>query len=40
MAAGEIIIDTYELNVNDIVIDVVITSKVDEPVPIYHQDNS
>ena len=29
-------LDTYELNVNDIVIDVSIISKEDEPVPIYH----
>ena len=33
---NEKIIDAYELNVNDIVIDVSITSKEDEPVPIYH----
>ena len=35
MEKGEKIIDAYELNVNDIVVDVSIISKEDEPVPIY-----
>ena len=33
--ARETVIDTYQLNVNDIVIDVIIISKEDEPVPLY-----
>ncbi len=36
MERGERIIDTYALNVNNIVVDVTITTKEDEPVPIYH----
>ncbi len=36
MAIGEKIIDTYELIVNDIVVDVSIVSKEEEPVPIYN----
>ena len=35
MERGERIIDTYELNVNDIVVDVAVISKDTEPVPIY-----
>ena len=35
MEKGERIIDTYELNVNDIVIDVSIIAKAEEPVPTY-----
>ena len=35
MKAGEKIIDAYELNVNEIVVDVSITTKEDEPVPLY-----
>ena len=35
MERGEKIIDTYELNVNNIVVDVSITAKEDEPVPLY-----
>jgi len=35
MEKGERVIDTYELNVNNIVVDVSITTKEDEPVPIY-----
>ena len=35
MEKGEKIIDTYELNVNDIVIDVSIIAKEEEPVPTY-----
>ena len=35
MERGERIIDTYALNVNNIVVDVVITTKEDEPTPIY-----
>ncbi|MBI2657055.1 CpaF family protein [Candidatus Woesearchaeota archaeon] len=35
MEKGEKIIDTYELNVNSIVVDVSITAKEDEPVPVY-----
>src|SRR3990167_6664004 len=35
MERGEKVIDTYELNVNDIVVDVSIITKKDEPVPIY-----
>lgn len=35
MEKGEKIIDTYELNVNSIVVDVSITSKEEEPVPVY-----
>ena len=35
MEKGEKIIDTYELNVNSIVVDVSITMKEDEPVPVY-----
>ena len=35
MEKGERIIDTYELNVNNIVVDVSITIKEDEPVPVY-----
>src|SRR3989344_5337948 len=35
MEKGEKIIDAYELNVNDIVVDVSIISREDEPVPIY-----
>jgi len=35
MEKGEKIIDTYELNVNDIVIDVSIITKEEEPVPTY-----
>ena len=36
MEKGEKIIDAYELNVNNIVVDVSITTKEDEPVPIYN----
>ena len=35
MKKGEKIIDAYELNVNDIVVDVSIISKEEEPVPVY-----
>ncbi len=35
MGAGDKIIDSYELLVNDIVVDVSITMKEDEPVPVY-----
>ena len=35
MERGEKIIDTYELNVNNIVVNVSITAREDEPVPIY-----
>jgi len=35
MERGEQIIDTYELNVDNIVVDVSITASEDEPVPIY-----
>ena len=35
MEKGERIIDTYELNVNNIVVGVSITAKEDEPVPVY-----
>src|SRR3990167_4172160 len=35
MERGEKVIDTYELNVNDIVVDVSIISKEEEPVPVY-----
>jgi len=35
MEKGDKIIDTYELNVNNIVVDVTIISKEEEPVPIY-----
>ena len=35
MEKGEKIIDTYELIVNDIVVDVTITTSLEEPVPIY-----
>src|SRR3989344_2488378 len=35
MEKGEKIIDAYELNVNDIVVDVSIISKEEEPVPVY-----
>ena len=35
METGERIIDTYTLNVNNIVVDVVITTRTDEPAPIY-----
>ena len=36
MEKGEKIVDTYELNVNDIVVDVTITLKADDPVPTYN----
>ena len=36
MERGERIIDTYALNVNNIVVDVNITTKEDEPVPVYN----
>src|SRR3989338_6050724 len=36
MERGEKIIDTYELNVNNIVVDVAITTKEEESVPIYN----
>ncbi|MBI2657340.1 CpaF family protein [Candidatus Woesearchaeota archaeon] len=35
MEKGEKIIDAYELSVNDIVVDVSITSREEEPVPVY-----
>ena len=35
MARWDRIIDAYALNVNDIVVDVSITQKEDEPVPVY-----
>ena len=35
MEKGEKIIDTYELIVNDIVVDVTITLGAEEPIPIY-----
>ncbi|MBI3035051.1 CpaF family protein [Candidatus Woesearchaeota archaeon] len=35
METGEKIIDAYELNVNDIVVDVSITAREEEPVPLY-----
>ena len=35
MKRGEEIIDAYELNVNDIVVDIAIIAKEDEPVPVY-----
>ncbi|MBI2651965.1 hypothetical protein HYX00_00745, partial [Candidatus Woesearchaeota archaeon] len=36
MERGEKIIDTYELNVNNIVVDVAIITKEEESVPIYN----
>lgn len=36
MEPGEKIIDAYQLNINDIVVDVSITTKEEEPVPIYN----
>jgi len=36
MEKGDKIIDTYELNVNNIVVDVSITSREDDPAPIYN----